>query len=90
MAFEKLYDYTQQLHDEMVKLEEKILNDPDSDNRRRMRSTSDALFEAMRMYYDTVLQMSKFKSQRDHCRSIMEKLNPAWCQGYFKTSKKKK
>lgn len=90
MAFDKLYDYTQQLHDEIVKLEQQILNEPEKEIRVGARIRHDAMWAALVLYFQTVLQMPKFKSQRDHCRAIMEKLNPAWCQGYFKTTKKKK
>ena len=90
MAFEYIAEYSQQLHDEIVKLEQSILKEQDKEIRSGMRIRQSAMWAALVLYYQTVLQMPKFKSQRDHCRAIMEKLNPAWCEGYFKTSKKKK
>lgn len=89
MAFEKIYNYATQLHDKIVKLEENIPNEPDADKRRKMRNESMAYFDALRMYYETVLASGKFVDQRRHCRELMEKLNPAWCQGYFKSKKSK-
>lgn len=89
MAFEKIAEYTQQLHDNIVNLEKSIEQESDKEKRSFMRTGQSAMWAALVLYYQTVLQMPKFKSQRDHCRAIMEKLNPSWCQGYFKTTKKK-
>ena len=60
------------------------------DKLRALNVQRDALFEALVIYYQTVLSTSKFVSQRQHCRELLIKLNPAWCQGYFKKSKTKK
>lgn len=39
------------------------------------------------LFHDTVLSHAKFRGQKVHCRSVMEKLNPSYCQGYFKGKK---
>lgn len=90
MAWEKIYNYATILHDEIQKLEDAIPNEHDAEKRRRMRCRCSSLFDALRMYYETVLSTGKFVDQRRYCRELMEKLNPAFCQAYFKTTKKSK
>jgi len=88
MAFEKISEYAEKLYEEIRELERAIDREHNREIKQGMGIRSKALWAALVLYYQTVLQHSKFKSQRDHCRYLMEKLNPSWCQGYFKTKKK--
>lgn len=90
MAFEYIYKYTDNLHDRILKLKTDLLNEHDADKRKRMSNHAYALFDALVLYYETVLSAGKFVDQRRHCRAIMEKLEPAYCQGYFTKKTKKK
>jgi len=74
MAFDKLYEFPDRIKKEYEKAEA---------NGEYKRAA--ALMDSLLIYYDTVCQTPKFRSQRDHTRSVMEKINPALCEGYFKS-----
>ena len=52
------------------------------------RSESIHTLSALADYYNTVLAMPKFKSQREYCKQTIYRLCPPYAQGYFETSKK--
>ena len=88
MAWEKINEYTNSIETIYLKLNDRLDHEPDLINRSRLKGQLEILFQLLLMYHESVLLSAKFKMQRAHCRSILEKLNPAFCQGYFKTKKK--
>ena len=84
MAFEKISDYTEKIR--QLILTAKRIGETHEDKGTRLRAFAKEsdLFEALVVYHDTVLQTAKFKGQRQHCRKVLEELNPSYCKGYFK------
>lgn len=92
MAFEKIDQYTDELCARIEKCNKALSEDADSyspDDRKVIRAISNAQFQCLVAYYETALQTAKFITQRNYCRKRMERINPAFCEGYFKTNKKK-
>ena len=75
MAFEKLYECTNSLFDKYDKLE------LDCDY-----WGSSAVLQSAMIYYQTVLSMAKFRSQRASFEERLFKSNPGFYKGYFKKS----
>lgn len=91
MAFEKINLFTNEIYTKHLELEQKI-NDAECSNEKRasLYVEQRVLFDCLLVYYNTTLQTSKFGSQRIHCRSILEAINPAFCKGYFAPTRKTK
>lgn len=87
MAFEKIYTFVDEVRKKILLLEGMIEQDPDKENRLRMRAKIGAYFDSLRIYYETVCSTAKFKHQRDYCKQIMKILDPSFCQHYFKEKK---
>lgn len=87
MAFEKLYTFVDEVKNKILWLEGRIKEEPDRDNRLRMRTKITVYFDSLRIYYETVCATAKFKSQREHCKRVMIELDPSFCRYYFKTKK---
>lgn len=90
MAFEKVYQFTDEIKAKIVKLERRILEEPDIIARKRMRSQITAYFDSLIVYHSTVLKMGKFVSQRNHCEQVMLELEPIQTKYYLNPPKKSK
>lgn len=88
MAFEQFFSFPDKIMEEVQKRNKLILDEPDPIVRARYSNEADGLFTSLRIYYETAMQHAKFKAQRDYCIEVMKKINPAYCQGYFKSRKK--
>mgnify|MGYP006921488851 CR=1 FL=1 len=76
MAFETLYEFSDKIAEQHAKAK----------NQNNYTKVN-AFFDSLVLYYETVLSNPKFRSQRQHCKVVMMSLNPAFCEGYFKTKK---
>lgn len=91
MAFEKINDFTDHLHAMYVKAKMKDEEACREQNREKLRDAlaeQRTILEVMTMYYETVLQTGKFKSQRNHMKAIICWIEPSYAQGYFKLKQK--
>jgi hypothetical protein len=89
MAFEYIYKMVDALEKEhqynLTKAEENYSVDP---ARARMHNTrADAFFQALLMYYETVLHTGKFKDQKEYGKRAIMRMNPLRAEGYFKGKK---
>lgn len=94
MAFEKIYEFVDEIERRMQAIREKQdamlkLDRPEWDalrlERRVLYATWDIHFEALQVYLDTTLKTAKFKDQRRHCIEVMTRLNPSFMETYLMT-----
>lgn len=89
MAFDYIYKMVDELEKEhqynVQKAEENYGIDLP---RARMHSNrADGIFRSLVIYYETVLQTGKFRSQREYGKAAIIRIKPAFAEGYFKGKK---
>lgn len=47
------------------------------------------ILETMCNYYERLKEIPKFRGQREHCKSRIYELSPAYAKGYFETKTRK-
>lgn len=94
MAFEKIYEFVDEIEKRMKKIREQqdaMLNvdnakwEAQRTERWMLHAKWCAHFEALITYLETTLKTAKFKDQRRHCIEVMTRLNPAFMEGYLRT-----
>ena len=85
MAFDYIYKMVDELEKEhqynVQKADESYGVDP---ARARMHSSrADGIFQALVIFYNTVLQTGKFKSQREYGKTAIFRIKPAFAEGFF-------
>lgn len=76
MAFEKIFDFIDQMAEE----------------HKKAKNVHDEFIyiNVLVAYLNTVLETSKFRAQRKYCIMIIKQLNPAYAEGYFSSKSTKK
>lgn len=94
MAFEKIYEFVDEIERRMNAIREKqdaMLNvdnakwEAQRTERWMMHAKWNSHFEALLVYLETTLKTAKFKDQRRHCIEVMTRLNPAFMKTYLMT-----
>lgn len=62
---------------------EKLYDYADWLEKEYIRTDNLIYIEALVQYHETVLATAKFRHQRQHCKDLIYKLNPAFAEGYF-------
>lgn len=89
MAIEKIYQYPNRIKAEWLRLEEMIEREESPEVKYLLREKQNAYFDSLVIFFETICQTLKFKHQKNYTQAIMMSINPAWCQGYFKSKKTK-
>jgi len=89
MAYEKIYQFPDRIKAEWMRLDKMIENEESREVRYLLRQKQNAYFDSLVIFFETICQTLKFKHQKNYTQAIMMSINPAWCQGYFKTKKPK-
>jgi hypothetical protein len=84
MAFEQLYQTTNQMVDLYLQYERKEQETEDPQRIRTARDRQFAILECMLIYYETTLKHAKFVSQRNYFKKKLEEINKPFFEGYFK------
>lgn len=90
MAFEQITKFTVLMDLQCKQL--KQASDIESINGNRKKADEFytqywAYYYSLLNYYETVLQIPKFRYQREYCKRVLIDLEPAFCRGYFKKVK---
>lgn len=74
MAFEKLYETTDAIR--------KVYDEAKSWEEKR------TALNCLLAFYETTLQHSKFRCQREYCLNVLKGIEPAFMEGYLKPIRK--
>lgn len=88
MAFEKIYQFPDEVKAKVRRLEKRIESEPDRNERMILRREVSTWFNALTLFHQTVCATSKFKHQKVHCESVMRELEPKMTEYYLKPTRK--
>jgi hypothetical protein len=84
MAFEKIYQFPDEVRSAVKRIEQRIETEPDGGERLRLRSEVNIWYNALLLFHQTVCATAKFRDQKKHCETIMRELEPVRTDTYLK------